>query len=491
MEFDTPLADYCPDIARLIRVDCTPFAEKWAVEGDKAVVSGKAVYDLLYETDYKNKLKYCSFTQDFSCTVPVPRNFKGDISVFGDVKCKRINCKLLSPRRIIIRCTLGADFGLETDVMLKAVAVNEDGESYFCKKNIDFLGRTQALGETFRINDTVILSQAEKNIGEIVCGKVVLQEPQIALTAGNAEIKTTADIFALCEEEAEEGKYFCVTKSLPVTLNLRNDSIEDFKQVSADISPRNPSFTADLDQYGESRVIKADLEIYARLKVKEPNTYTVATDLFEKGFDGVCINGTGEIPKDMPLSSNGFSIEAKFSELVPRPTGILQWDVLPSETAAEPYGEGIKIRGAFNLSVLAQTAEGIYNFDQSVPFEQDIEVDLPAAEYSVQAQVFPIEVMPALHSDGSITARIIASSKINLCYKESESFVADVAKRVPEAADASEPTLIYRFPQKGEELWDIAKAYKADPESILNANPECFDENGNLYQDTKPILIKI
>lgn len=491
MEFDTPLADYCPDIARLIRVDCTPFAEKWVTEGDKAVVSGKAVYDLLYETDYKNKLKYCSFTQDFSCTTPIPRNFKGDVSVFGEVRCKRINCKLLSPRRIIIRCTLDADFGLETDTMLKAVAVNEDGESFFQKKSIDFLGRAQAVCETFRINDTVTLSQAEKNIGEIVCGRVVLQEPQIVPTAGNAEIKTTASIFVLCEEEAVEGKYFCVTKSLPVTLNMHSDSIEDFKTVSADISPRNPSFTADLDQYGESRVIKTDFEIFARALIKEPKSYTVATDLFEKSFDGVCVNATGDIPKNMPLPANGFSIEAKLTELSPRPASILQWDILPSTAVAEPWVDGIKIKGTFNLSVLADTAEGVYSFDQAVPFEQDIELNSPAAEYSLQAQVFPIEVMPNLHSDGSITARIIASAKINLCYKEEECFVADVAKRTPAPEALSEPTLIYRFPQKGETLWDIAKSYKADPESILNSNLDSFDENGTLCLAAKPVIIKL
>ncbi|MBR4950529.1 MAG: LysM peptidoglycan-binding domain-containing protein, partial [Clostridia bacterium] len=197
------------------------------------------------------------------------------------------------------------------------------------------------------------------------------------------------------------------------------------------------------------------------------------------------------IPKNMPLPANGFSIEAKLTELSPRPASILQWDILPCDAVAEPWVDGIKIKGDFNLSVLADTAEGIYSFDQAVPFEQDIELNSPAAEYSLQAQVFPIEVMPSLHSDGSITARIIASAKIDLCYKEEECFVADVAKRTPAQEALSEPTLIYRFPQKGETLWDIAKSYKADPESILNANLDSFDENGALCLAAKPVIIKL
>ena len=39
LELDTPLADYCPDISRLIRVDCTPFIENCTLENDKAVIT--------------------------------------------------------------------------------------------------------------------------------------------------------------------------------------------------------------------------------------------------------------------------------------------------------------------------------------------------------------------------------------------------------------------------------------------------------------------
>ena len=77
LDFDSSLPDFCPDIARIVKVDCTPFSESCTISDGKAVLKGKVVYDILYETDYKNRLRCCNFTQEFSHSVPIPKtNFK-------------------------------------------------------------------------------------------------------------------------------------------------------------------------------------------------------------------------------------------------------------------------------------------------------------------------------------------------------------------------------------------------------------------------------
>ena len=62
-EFDGALPDYCTDIVRLIRVDCTPDTDSCQVIDNKLQIGGRVIYDILYETDHRNKLRFCSFTQ--------------------------------------------------------------------------------------------------------------------------------------------------------------------------------------------------------------------------------------------------------------------------------------------------------------------------------------------------------------------------------------------------------------------------------------------
>lgn len=177
LEFDSALPDYCPDIARLIKVDCTPFTEGCNMENGKVVVNGKAVYDVLYETDYKNRLRCCTFAQDFSISVPIPAGAENPYA-FCNCGCERISCKLLSPRRLLLKASLWADMTMEGDLPAKALNVDEGRDIFFKKKTIGFEGRTALYNESFHFSDSLGLAQSEKSIGEIVCGTVTLQPPQ-------------------------------------------------------------------------------------------------------------------------------------------------------------------------------------------------------------------------------------------------------------------------------------------------------------------------
>jgi len=491
LEFDTPLADYCPDIARLIRVDCTPFAEGCEIQNDKAVLNGKAVYDVLYETDYKSRLKFCSFTQNFSQSVPIPRNSANDVTVFCSPKCERIGCKLLSPRRLVIKATLGTVFEIEDESAVKALAVNEDSETFFRKKSVGFEGKTTVQKENYRFGESLTLNQNEKSIGEIVFGTVTLQEPQISLSNGRAEIKTTALIQALCEEENNEGKYYTSSKSLPISIDYQNEAIADFKRVSVELTPADATFTPELDQYGENRIIKTDFSVKAVLKISEPKAYTLAEDVFERNFDSVPTFGSASLPLLFSQQEHSFTAEEKLPEMLPIPESLLSASARESGVTAEIAENGINLNGNFVVTLLANTADGIYSFDHVVPFSQFFSTELPSGECDITASVYPIEAITTLHSDGSATVKIIAGAKTAVHTKQEESFVADLSKRTPARAEEDFSGVIYRFPQKNEDLWHIAKSYRVNPEKVADANPDRFDESGKLTNVGGPILIKI
>ena len=59
---ENPLPDLSPDISRLIRAEATAYPEQTEAGKDGVTVSGRVVFGLLYETDYKNKLAHASMT---------------------------------------------------------------------------------------------------------------------------------------------------------------------------------------------------------------------------------------------------------------------------------------------------------------------------------------------------------------------------------------------------------------------------------------------
>lgn len=491
LELDTSLPEYCPDIARIIKVDCTPFCESCEISESGATVKGRAVYDLLYESEGKSRLRYASFTQEFSHSLPLARNGTKASAVFCKINCERIGCRLLSPRRPMIKATLGTQLEFETETVVKALAVNEDGETFFRKKTIGFDGFTKQCTATQRFTETLSLAQSEKSIGRIICGGISLQSMQAALSHGRAEIRGSAVVTVLCEEESNEGKYFATAKTLPVNLEINDESIEDHKQFRADFSVTESEFTPELDQYGESRNINTSFSLKASLRISEPKAYTVAEDMFEKGYDSVPTVSKASLPHLHSMTENGFSAEIKLPPAEPKPESLLDSGARSTSPSVSKAEGGIQIEGSFIINLLADTAQGIRSYDHVLPYSQIIMQDIPKNESQTLAEVVPIEVIPTLHADGGVTVRVIATARISVYTETEESFITEITKRTVRERSEGKSELVFCYPQKGEDLWSIAKLYRTDPETIQGANPESFDESGISIENASPILIKM
>lgn len=489
LDFDTLIPEHCPDIARIIKVDCTPFAESCTIEDGKGIIRGKAVYDVLYETDFKNRLRCCSFTQDFALSVILPRTASSDSRLFCDITCERIDCKLIGARRVVIRASLGAATECESDTVAKSLNVDEDGEIFFLKKTIGFDGRTLSQSQSFDFSEQLPLNRNEKCIGEIVCGAVSLQPPQISVASGRADIKTSASVRTLCEEENNDGNYYMSSKTVPISIVCENDAIDDFKHIDVSLVPRGATFIPELDQYGENRIIRTDFSVDVKLKINEPMTYTVAEDVFERNHNGTLRTETVKIPKKDPTASYGFTAESKLPDVMPAVTSILDASARSYGSSAERKDNGTEVSGSFIVTILACTDEGIHSFDFPVAYNQYFPIEGLTDSSVAETEVYPLETIATHHSDGSITVRIIAEAHVNVFSESEETFISEITKRVAIDNDQGDASLVFCYPKNGEPLWNIAKSYRVSPESVLEANPERFDSDKNAI-GRDPIVIK-
>ena len=445
---------------------------------------------MLYESEGKSRLRYVGFAQEFSHTVQIPRGTQKNVSVFCKPQCTRLFCRLISPRKPIIKTVIAIEAELEQENPIKALSVSEDSETFFRKKTIGFDGITKRCVKDREISDTLTLSQSEKSIGRIICGSVSLQSPQITLSRGKAELRTTATAHILCEEENGDGRYFATAKTLPVTIELTDDSIDEGKQARAYLAVTEREFTPELDQYGESRNIKAAFTVRAELFLNEQKAYTVAEDMFEKGYDSIPIITRATLPHLHSVTENGFSVESKLTPDEHRPTALLDCRAFPLSSAAIKKEDGVYTEGSFLVSLLASTEQGVKSYDRIIEYSRHFATELPENETSVSAEISPVEVIPTLHADGSVTAKVVAEAKISVYTETEEDFISEVSKRTAREPEATECALVFCYPHKNEPLWSIAKQYRQSPDAISDANPDSFDEQGFFRGTSRPILIK-
>lgn len=488
-EFDGSLPDYCPDVTRLVRVDCTPYVDACDIGNDKVHISGRVVYDVLYETDRKNKLRYCSFTQEFHHSADLPRNELE--SLYGEctASCCKITCRMLSPRRLVLHARLELHVTVCGEAVHRLLSTEPTDGVFFRKKTFRYDAPAETVRSEVRFDETLSLLQGEKNIGDLVFGTVSLQPPQVAVSQGSLTAKTVAIVKVLYEAEDAEGGYCMSAKNVPLSVTLEDPAIEEGKHCSVSLTVANSSILPELDQYGENRLLKAGFAVNASATLTGMREVEAADDLFSVDYADTVERTELSVPRLAEAIDRSFTVDLKLPADEPLFTSLYDTSVRAGRIRATQAEGGIELTGTLTVSMLGDGSDGMQHRDYTEEFVQFVPADVPADCSDVTAEVTPFEVLPTLHSDGSISARVICNARLSLCAKEAVSFLSDITKQTELDRSGDAYTVAYFFPARTDDLWSVAKKYRVDPDRLRLANPAAFDELGRLVNGTKTLTV--
>ena len=491
-EYDGNLPDYCPDVLRLIRVDCTPYVDgcEPAPTGDRVTVTGRVLYDILYESDRKRKLRYCSFVQDFTHSAELPKNDLEQLKSECSAVCSKITCKMLSPRHLSLHAKLEMHLvvtGVQTVPMLSTEPVEG---VFFKETKFSYDSPAQTVRDEQKFDETLSLSQGEKNIGEVIFGSVALQPPQVSVAGGSASAKTNAVVKVLYEPEDTPEEYCMAVRNVPVSMTVDSPEIGGNAHTSLSLAVTAQNVTAELDQYGENRILKAEFTVAATVSSVESRTASAAEDLFACDCEEVPERTRIVVPELEEILDRSFTVDLKIAPDEPPFSAVYDSTVRTTRVHADLVEGGIAIEGILTLSVLGESGSGIQHRDYVEEFSQFVPAELPKHASGVMVEVAPFEVLPTLHSDGSVSARIICSARLFLYTEESVSFVCGIGAQneLPEESDPY--SLAYYFPAESDTLWSVAKRYRTNPKAVSADNPGAFAEDGSLVPGAGAVVIR-
>lgn len=488
-DFDGILPEHCPDVIRLIRVDCTPYIDSCDVSGGKAVMNGRVIYDLLYEADRKNKLRFCSFTQEFRHTADLPKNDLEDLTAECTATCSKITCRMISPRKPSLRARLELHTVVTGVTAVNTLSVQPTEGVFFLKKTLQYDTPAETVQQEFHFDESLPLLQGEESIGEVVFGTVTVQPPQTTVTNGSILLKTNAVAKVLYEtEDGEQKGYRMTVKSMPLTLSMDTPASSEDKRCAASLEMSAHSITPELDQYGESRLLKACFTIGAKAVLCGTQETEVADDLFSVDAIRIATRTETKIPQLAGSVDRSFTVDLKLAPEDPMFTALYDTTVRAGKSKVSPGDGGLELTGVLNLSVLGDSNEGVLHRDFSEEFVQFIPVELPEEPWEVSVEVIPYEILPTLHADGSISARAICNARILFYTQRHMTFLCDPVKET-ELPKEDSYAVAYFFPAKNDTLWTVAKKYRLDPAKLKADNPSAFDDIGRLTAGTKTVTV--
>ena len=154
VDVDITLPDYCPDIEKILKCTLTPQIFSRNISGGILEIEGASVIKVMYVDSICKALRTSQQVVPFTRAINI-KDFPESHYLDTTTAVEYINCRALSPRRLVIK---GA-FSIKVELTAKQTTMVPSSNSFSsfqrkcCKKK--YLDITAVTEETFNINETI------------------------------------------------------------------------------------------------------------------------------------------------------------------------------------------------------------------------------------------------------------------------------------------------------------------------------------------------
>lgn len=471
---ENPLPDLSPDISRLIRAEATAYPEQTEAGKDGVTVSGRVVFGLLYETDYKNKLAHASMTTDFAQRFVLDGFTGGALDTDVRVECLHVNCRLLSPRKVLLRCLLS--FSMAATELRGAEVLSpeaKESDTFFQTTLIESERWIDPVEAVYSFSERI---ECPKPIGTILSKTLTLSPPEVFEREGVVVVNSNAHYTALVEEENTDNVVFAVMRTIPISMEFNEPEGEHFH---AELRVATLDASAELNDYGENKIMAVSFSVDARLKGYANEPLELVTDAFNSNYENHI--RTDSLYYDIPV----FAAERSFTveKTVETDANLLEiLDTIATVSVASTVKEegGLRVRGNIAYSVLAIADYGVTTIDSVEPFDELFPANTPEGDVDYYSFGYPLSASSALVGSGTVGTKVVVMLSIFGFEKREVTVASELTMEESAKDEFADEAVIYYYPDRDETLWNVAKQYSVNPALLRSDNESAFDESDHV-----------
>lgn len=466
-ELDTSLPEFLPNISRPVKVDARIIVESVNSSEGMVEVKGKIIYGFLYVSDHRDSLKFTEFIEDFSSQTELPEASSNSV-VIPIFNCSGVSCKMLNSRKFILRSKFDLAFTVNNNASQSIV--DEKSENCFFKTDtVTTLVAEPAIEREFCFSDLYDLGETAPEINEIITKSVLITPAEHSSGDGYINVKANAVLKALCLGAEDENSVFTITKNIPISFIIEDETIGSDSICVVDITPVSLTTDVGIDSYGNSKVISTKFCVKASVHCSNPEILTFATDVFAADTTNTQKHIDLQFSRFISAEKKVFAIE-KIIE-----TGDIEFNQLYDSTAVltmnpgDVTGKETVCNGNALVSLLGNTPSGPDLVDISVGFTER----LPATDVS-EIIVRPIEVSATAVGGSNVSLKIIAAAEFKRIENISVTAIEN-CEFTDMPVSENIPSILLYYPSQNDDLWTISKRYGIAPDRLKAGNNDRFD----------------
>lgn len=468
VENDIRLADYYPDVERILKVDNLPQITSKKITGDKLYVDGTLLTRVYYVSENSVILNSVTVSKMFSKTFDLPYNVNGSANAEVTAIIQYKNARLINPRKIELTASIGISVKVTEakDTEFLTDITCEGMELYRKEMSADsYIGCCERVQ---RINEELAVPETKPPISHILKTTAVAVINDVNAISNKVIMK--GDLKVLIIYMAEEGTVpERMEYQIPITQIVDLEGIDENSKLCARMNVDEHKLELLPTPTGDIRGIKVEAQITSAICGYNEKSVTLCTDVFSTCDEISVVKNPVRVTR---LIQNGIASSIVKETLEFSKSEVKQifdvWGVF-NLIDKEESADKITVKANLCVTVMAFDLEDkLCCVDSDIPVTYEIPVREELRNGSADVFANLLSVGYTISGESYIDIRAEVSYTYSVFDTSEENALCNIQKEGDKITE-NLPLTVY-FATEGEKVWDIAKNHNASVLSIMEDN---------------------
>lgn len=475
------LPEYFPNVKRIVSSRVTP-SITLVQKNDPQVlcVSGKLVFNVVFESDFGGSLKSASFEEPFEFNFRLGNEcMADDVNFEANVIEMSTSARVLSPRQIEVSGKISANAaGTKMGkVSLYNPEENDSDDGICTLEEPIILTEKHFIPTSFvTVERDFTLPKEYESAKHIVYAMPCVSGVNVRCGDGKVNYDGKMHLHFVYEKnQGEESvdepfEYVKFVQECDFDGEIINDNIREDSHIVLRVMPGSCHTGVSYDPYGENRILVSSTPLEIEGCVFNTYEDKICTDAFSTKYDVDLKHKNATYENPPVIVDREYTLDEKVSVSPEDFERIFDSNMQISLLGTGKSDEGCFANAKATLYVFGTGKDGKYNmakntFNIHLPIN-DIDTSSPVSDY----------IMALCHStdvfvrNGEVHCNANVTLKGALCTKNTVSAVSEVTIDKESAIKEKDCSFVIYYPEKTDTLWSIAKKYKVSPQSIREIN---------------------
>ncbi|MGI6039848.1 MAG: DUF3794 and LysM peptidoglycan-binding domain-containing protein [Eubacteriales bacterium] len=464
--YDAIVPDALPDILRIVESHGVAMINTREMRESRLIVTGTVRASVIYVPESGEGLEHLTLSIPFTHEFEMNPESRGVL--LCSVELQSIDSRTINPRKVLVRTTVRIDarsidqrsFSLCTDV-------NAVGREDVQLLKQSYLVRMPCAAKTksFAISDELEMSSSNPPAAEILKWSCKTTSGEYNIVGRKVIFKATLSIKLLCKGRGPGNDVFTSQIELPFSQIIEADGLTEGAQCFIWLQPENVS--VELNGESGGRILSVSADIEAQLSAYAPKRLETIADLYSTSMRSVVDSRPYEFTELVDLETKRQTIRDTVETDTPV-RYVLDMEVLFEEPTVSREQGFIRAETTADVRILYVAEDGgIYHASRRLPVS--VRSEAPDGSGCRVRVTSASEAFSAAAISG-------AEVRFDACFdleatRRRNIFAVHSARLEPYGEDAPlRPSVVLKYPQRGESLWSMAKRYNSAEADIRAAN---------------------